>query len=357
MTKVEYAVNWCIKIAEDNSHGYDQGNRWGPDYDCSSLIISAYEAAGIPVKSSGAINTQNMLPVFQKCGFFIVQGWDRQTGAGLIAGDVLLNVKHHTEICIGNGQLLKASSNEFKGRTGGKVGDQTGEEIRIGEYYLYKNGGWDYALRYKNQSEQYTGSMDSLTSFNFAMTGNIQPDVSKINAYVVSVDRNTDSIDSNKLQSLKVIGLFAEAGYLYDVSHMMMPTYVNPKLNAQIEAAKSAEIPYGLVPIVRARNVQEATEELRWLRIYIQKYVPPLGVWLKLDLVGSVAMNDMIIEKYQDILWRSGLKGKIGFYVTRDQLSKVSWDKWQETFYLWLVDHISDMSEMEQLLTPEFFDL
>jgi len=80
-------------------------------------------------------------------------------------------------------------------------------------------------------------------------------------------------------------------------------------------------------------------------------------VWLKLDLVGSVAMNDMIIEKYQDILWRSGLKGKIGFYVTRDQLSKVSWDKWQETFYLWLVDHISDMSEMNQLLTPEFFDL
>lgn len=204
---------------------------------------------------------------------------------------------------------------------------------------------------------EYTGSTDSLTSYNFAMTGSLQPDVSKINAYVVSVDRNTDSIDSNKLQSLKVIGVFAEAGYLYDVSHMMVPTYVNPKLNAQIEAAKSAEIPYGLVPIVRARNVQEATEELRWLRIYIQKYVPPLGVWLKLDLVGSVAMNDMIIEKYQDILWRSGLKGKIGFYVTRDQLSKVSWDKWQETFYLWLVDHISDMSEMQQLLTPEFFDL
>ena len=138
---------------------------------------------------------------------------------------------------------------------------------------------------------------------------------------------------------------------------MVMPTYVNPKLDAQIKSAKSAEIPYGLVPIVRARNVQEAMEELRWLRIYIQKYVPPLGVWLRLDLVGSVAMNDMIVEAYQDILWRSGLKGKVGFYVTRDQLSKISWDKWQETFYLWLIEHISDMSEMNQLLTPEFFDL
>ena len=29
--KIEAAVNWAIQIANDNSHGYDQANRWGPD--------------------------------------------------------------------------------------------------------------------------------------------------------------------------------------------------------------------------------------------------------------------------------------------------------------------------------------
>ena len=36
MTKTEKAVTWAIKIANDPAHGYDQDNRWGPDYDCSS---------------------------------------------------------------------------------------------------------------------------------------------------------------------------------------------------------------------------------------------------------------------------------------------------------------------------------
>ena len=41
--KIEAAVNWAIQIANDNSHGYDQANRWGPDYDCSSLLIQSEE--------------------------------------------------------------------------------------------------------------------------------------------------------------------------------------------------------------------------------------------------------------------------------------------------------------------------
>lgn len=341
-------------IAADDSHGYSQGaGRWGPDYDCSSLIITAYENAGIPVKTAGALTTHNMLETFRKCGFYVIRDWNRQTGAGLIRGDVLLNVQHHTEIYIGNGQLLKASANEFGGALGGKVGDQTGNEIRISGYYSYP---WDYALRYGNQAEQYTGT-SSLTSFNYALTGSLKPDPSQIHAYIVSVDRNTSSVNVDKLKDLQVVGLYAEAGYLYDTSHLLMNTYVSPKLDSQIKAAKEADIQYGLIPIVRARNVQEAANELKWLRIYIQKYVPPLGVWLQLELAGSVATNDMIIAKYQEILWRSGLKNKIGLYCTRGQLGKISWDKWQESFYLWLIDHVSDISETEQLLTPEFFDL
>lgn len=356
MTKVEYAVNWCISIANDNSHGYDwthtTAKRWGPDYDCSSLIITAYEKAGIPVKSAGADRTYDMLPAFQKCGFVIVQGWNRQTGAGLIAGDVLLNVQNHTEICIGNGQLLKASSDYDR-----KQGDSSGTEIRIGGYYSYP---WDYALRYSRPSEQYTGTATSFpNAFNYALTGdyNVNPDYTQITPYLVTVDRHTDSIDTTQLKDLKVIGMLIEAGYLYDLSHVEQSSYVSPKLDSQVKQAKSADISYGLFAYVRSRNVEEATEELKWLRIYIQKYVPPFGVWLKLEFTSSKAMNDMIIAKYKDILERSGLKGKIGFYVTREQLDKVSWDIWQEDFLLWLVDPVTDISSIEQILTPEFFDL
>ena len=39
---IESAVNWAVGIANDNSHGYDQNSRWGVDYDCSSLVISAF---------------------------------------------------------------------------------------------------------------------------------------------------------------------------------------------------------------------------------------------------------------------------------------------------------------------------
>ena len=63
------AVAFAVGIAEDPAHGYDQVNRWGPDYDCSSLVISAFEAAGVPVRAKGATYTGNMLGVFKKCGF------------------------------------------------------------------------------------------------------------------------------------------------------------------------------------------------------------------------------------------------------------------------------------------------
>ena len=90
--KIEAAVNWAIQIANDNSHGYDQTNRWGPDYDCSSLLIQAWENAGVPVKSNGATYTGNMREIFLNCGFTDVTGQiNLATGSGVQRGDILLN--------------------------------------------------------------------------------------------------------------------------------------------------------------------------------------------------------------------------------------------------------------------------
>ncbi len=41
MTLAEKAAAFAVSVAKDDSHGYDQGRRWGPDYDCSSLVITA----------------------------------------------------------------------------------------------------------------------------------------------------------------------------------------------------------------------------------------------------------------------------------------------------------------------------
>jgi hypothetical protein len=57
------------QLARDDSHGYDQTNRWGPDYDCSSAVITVWESVGVPVKTMGASYTGNMRGVFLRCGF------------------------------------------------------------------------------------------------------------------------------------------------------------------------------------------------------------------------------------------------------------------------------------------------
>lgn len=147
MTVINNATAWAVNIANDNSHGYDQIGRWGPDYDCSSLVISAYEQAGVKVKEAGATYTGNMRAAFVKCGFEAIP---YKKGMTLYKGDVLLNEKHHTALYIGDGLIVQASCNEKGGIYNGVDGDQTGREIATGKFYEYSKG-WDYVLRYNEE--------------------------------------------------------------------------------------------------------------------------------------------------------------------------------------------------------------
>lgn len=149
MGAVASAVAWALAIANDDSHGYDQTSRWGLDYDCSSLVIQAYEQAGVPVKTNGATYTGNMVSVFKRTGFVDVTSQvNVKTGAGLITGDVVWK-SGHVEMMSRSGYLVGASINENGETTGGQTGDQTGQEIRERTYY---NAPWTTVLRYTEQS-------------------------------------------------------------------------------------------------------------------------------------------------------------------------------------------------------------
>ena len=148
---INKAVDWALAMARDARHGYDQDKRWGPDYDCSSFVITAWQQAGVPVRTQGASYTGNMLHAFLRCGFRnVTKQVNLATGKGLQKGDVLLNVTHHTELYVGDGKCVKAGSNEHGGATGGESGDQNGREICVSSYHNYP---WDYVLRYMGGRE------------------------------------------------------------------------------------------------------------------------------------------------------------------------------------------------------------
>lgn len=141
----EKAVEWAVNIANDDTHGYDQAKREGPDYDCSSLIINAYEQAGLPLKSKGASYTGNIEEVALNLGFTNVTTLTNQ-GKNidkLESGDILLNPSSHVEMYIGNNQKVGAHINEKGTTTGGKTGDQTGHEIDVSKM----SGTWKVVLR------------------------------------------------------------------------------------------------------------------------------------------------------------------------------------------------------------------
>ena len=146
MNTANKALDFALAIAADDSHGYDQNNRMGPNYDCSGLVITSYEHAGVPVKAAGATYTGNMYKAFLKCGFIdVTKDINLKTGAGLEPGDVLLKPYSHVVMFVDTNKIVHASINEKGTTKGGKSGDQTGKEICVRTYY---NKPWTYVLRY-----------------------------------------------------------------------------------------------------------------------------------------------------------------------------------------------------------------
>lgn len=152
MTIPDNYTQFMEDVAADQKHGYSQQSRWGnPDYDCSSLVISALRQAGIPTT---ATYTGNMYQDLTKRGFSDVKNTvNLSTGSGLKRGDILLNDQHHTAVYCGGGKIVHA-----RGQSHGSSapGDQ-GTEIAVTNYYN-PSYGWDHVLRYGVVSSGIVGT-------------------------------------------------------------------------------------------------------------------------------------------------------------------------------------------------------
>lgn len=141
---IDTAVNWAMSIANDDTHGYSQEHRHGPDYDCASLLITAWENAGVMVGDAGASYTKNMYGAFLKCGFNDVTATvNFVTGEGFLRGDILLNPLQHVEMMVSPTERVGAHW-DYDGVTG----DSSGNEINIKPYANLAEYGWTYCLRY-----------------------------------------------------------------------------------------------------------------------------------------------------------------------------------------------------------------
>lgn len=136
MGKIEQFVSNMENLCNDDSHGYSWGGQ-GPDYDCSSSVITALKQAGFDV--GNASYTGNM------SSNLCARGWVRLSpDIEKIRGDILLNDADHVAVYCGNNLLAEFSQSETGGIYG-QTGDQTGKEAYVHSYYNFP---WDCVLRY-----------------------------------------------------------------------------------------------------------------------------------------------------------------------------------------------------------------
>lgn len=157
------AVDFAVKIANDNSHGYSQTvrslyNITNPkSFDCSSLALTAYYYAFLKNGLTAQANylrkncsyTGNMLKM-QNAGFEIVAR-NQTAHARMVKGDLELNATHHVAMAIGKDNIVHARSSE--GTIDTK--DNSGNEIRIQPWYLYSRG-WTHRLRFTGKGIDFT---------------------------------------------------------------------------------------------------------------------------------------------------------------------------------------------------------
>lgn len=158
------AVDFAVKIANDNDHGYSQRIRslynidTPKSFDCSSLVCTAFyyalmkngltkQARYLQEHCSYTGNMLNML----NCGFEVVAR-NQTAHTKMVKGDLELNTTHHVAMAIDKNNIVHARSSE--GTTDTR--DNSGNEIRTQPWYLYSHG-WTHRLRFTGKGIDFSG--------------------------------------------------------------------------------------------------------------------------------------------------------------------------------------------------------
>ena len=153
--EIDQMVNWMLKIAKDDSHGYNSSASrriFNPDIDCSSFVYYALtkpSGAELSTKSLGTspFTTLNMPSKLKNTNF---NEYDYKK-SNLKYGDILWrrsNGKGHTEVYIGDGKTVGAhgcNPNKSHPKRSCNKGDQDGTEVSI----VKASTNWMKIYRYK----------------------------------------------------------------------------------------------------------------------------------------------------------------------------------------------------------------
>lgn len=164
------------------------------------------------------------------------------------------------------------------------------------------------------------------------------------------------NLDYDQIKAARISAMMFFGGELYNSNHQKQ-TYVNSQLGGLVQQCNDAGMPYALYVNIRSRNEIEADAECRALYYIVSRYSPTLGLWLSLQTNNSNTINDKILEVYYRYISQWGLKARCGLYINKATLSKFTWNKFQDRFYLWLIEPMDVAKVDDELLQPEMFEV
>lgn len=191
--QVNKAIKYMVNLCEDESHGYSQSKRNGPDYDCSSSVYHSYVDGGGLAPNLVGSNTGAWDGIIRQLG----SPWIKMkidANYTPCPGDILYRAGH-VEMYIGayNGKFgdIKSAKAGFHSAYGHpETGDQTGKESSVTSFDKNKTSFTD-AIRLKgtNNSDTKKAVEDKF--------GNVEETSKKINNGVKSFITFPVTIGSN----------------------------------------------------------------------------------------------------------------------------------------------------------------
>lgn len=144
---VEKMMQWAESIANDQSHGYSQASRNGPDYDCSSFVYYALQAGGFDVigirgyagvADAGLWEDLSKITGWKKYNYSDVQG-------NIQRGDILMRMDAHVALAASSIKTVEAIGQSYGSA---ETGDQ-GEEVG---FHNIEGRQWDEVYRYEKST-------------------------------------------------------------------------------------------------------------------------------------------------------------------------------------------------------------